>query len=108
MSLAEWLLIGVGIGTTLAVSALAYVSGWLVARIGRVHAELIARPAPAPLTNRQNGRDVPEWRPGSAPSDSVPARPATGSRATTPGHLGRYAEPTGAPPGGDQHRGRRP
>ncbi|MGH7334358.1 MAG: hypothetical protein ACREKS_16770 [Candidatus Rokuibacteriota bacterium] len=42
MTSTEWLLIGVGIGTTLSVSALAYAIGWLVAQLGRVHTEWTA------------------------------------------------------------------
>jgi hypothetical protein len=39
VTLTAWLLIGIGIGTMLAVSALAYVAGWVVARLGHVNHE---------------------------------------------------------------------
>jgi hypothetical protein len=38
---AAWLLIGIGIGTMLVVSALAYATGWLVARLGHLNTELM-------------------------------------------------------------------
>lgn len=37
-----WLLIGIGIGTIVVVSAIAYATGWLVARLGHLNTELMA------------------------------------------------------------------